>query len=213
MAPLGKYKPTRGSSPWHDVSPGGKNLPSVFNAIIEIPLGSSNKYELDKVSGLLKLDRVLHSAVYYPANYGFVPQTMADDGDPLDVLVLGAEPVYPLTIVEAQAIGLMTMKDQNEVDHKIIAVHVNDPEYNSYNDVHQLPPHKLSVLKRFFEDYKGLENKRVVVDDVMPADYAMPVIEQSLLIYKQWRAGKDVSKILHYGMKIGKKSPNLRRRG
>jgi len=201
MEPLGKYKPTRGTSPWHDVSPSDATLPLVFNAIIEIPLGSSNKYELDKISGLLKLDRVLHSAVYYPANYGFIPQTMADDGDPLDVLVLGAEAVYPLTIVEARAIGLMTMKDQNQMDHKIIAVHVNDPEYNSYNDVHQLPPHKLSVLKRFFEDYKGLENKRVVVDDVMPVEYALPVIEQSLLIYKKWREGKDVSKILYYGMR------------
>jgi inorganic pyrophosphatase len=197
MGRLLAYKPTRGLSPWHDVSPSNGKLPSVFNAIIEIPLGSSNKYELDKATGLLKLDRVLHSAVYYPANYGFIPQTLADDGDPLDVLVLGAEPVYPLTIVEARAIGLMTMKDQNEVDHKIISVHVNDPEYSSYKDVHQLPSHKLSVLKRFFEDYKGLENKRVVVDDVLPADFAFPVIEQSLLIYKKWRAGKDVTKLLH----------------
>ena len=193
---LAPYVPTRGVSPWHDVSPGEGLLPSVFNAIIEIPLGASNKYELEKHSGLLKLDRVLHSAVYYPANYGFIPQTMADDGDPLDVLVLGAEPVYPLTIVEARAIGLMTMKDQNEVDHKIISVHVNDPEYNSYHDVHQLPPHRLAVLKRFFEDYKSLENKRVVVDDVLPADYAFPVIEQSLMIYKKWRNGEDVCKLL-----------------
>ena len=118
-------------SPWHDVDPSQGLLPAQFNAIIEIPLGSSNKYELDKKTGLLKLDRVLHSAVYYPANYGFIPQTLADDGDPLDVLVLGAEPVYPLTIVAARAIGLMSMKDQEELDHKIVAVHVNDPEYNS----------------------------------------------------------------------------------
>ncbi len=194
---IGPYKPTAGVSPWHDVNPGNGILPSVFNAIIEIPLGSSNKYELDKYTGLLRLDRVLHSAVYYPANYGFIPQTMADDGDPLDVLVLGAEPVYPLTLVEARAIGLMTMKDQNEVDHKVIAVHVNDPEFSSYSDVHQLPPHRLAVLKRFFEDYKSLENKRVVVDDVLPAEYAYPVIEQSLMIYRKWRGGEDVSKLLH----------------
>ena len=143
-------------SPWHDVEPGEGLLPAQFTAIIEIPLGSSNKYELDKKTGLLKLDRVLHSAVYYPANYGFIPQTLAEDGDPLDVLVLGAEPVYPLTLVAARAIGLMSMKDQEELDHKIIAVHVNDPEFNSYHDVHQLPPHKLAVLKRFFfEDYKS----------------------------------------------------------
>ncbi|MGC8551800.1 MAG: inorganic diphosphatase [Phycisphaerae bacterium] len=194
---IAPYSASRGISPWHDVSPGEGVIPSLFNAIIEIPLGASNKYELDKQSGLLKLDRVLHSAVYYPANYGFVPQTLADDGDPLDVLVLGAEPVYPLTIVEARAIGLMTMKDQNEIDHKIISVHVNDPEYSSYHDVHQLPPHKLAVLKRFFEDYKSLENKRVVVDDVLPAEYAYPVIEQSLMIYKKWRSGEDISKLLH----------------
>ncbi|MGC8625716.1 MAG: inorganic diphosphatase [Phycisphaerae bacterium] len=194
---IAPFKPTRSVSAWHDVDPGNGMLPSVFNAIIEIPLGASNKYEMDKATGLLKLDRVLHSAVYYPANYGFIPQTMADDGDPLDVLVLGAEPVYPLTIVEARAIGLMTMKDQNEIDHKVISVHVNDPEYSSYSDVHQLPPHKLSVLKRFFEDYKSLENKRVVVDDVLPAEYAFPVIEQSLMIYKKWRAGEDVSHMLH----------------
>ncbi len=194
---IAPFKQTRTASPWHDVDPGSGMLPSVFHAIVEIPLGSSNKYEMDKATGLLKLDRVLHSAVYYPANYGFIPQTMADDGDPLDVLVLGAEPVYPLTIVEARAIGLMTMKDQNEIDHKVISVHVNDPEYSSYSDVHQLPPHKLSVLKRFFEDYKSLENKRVVVDDVLPVEYAFPVIEQALMIYKKWRAGEDVSRLLH----------------
>jgi inorganic pyrophosphatase len=186
-------------SPWHDVDPSDGLLPAQFNAIIEIPLGSSNKYELDKKTGLLKLDRVLHSAVYYPANYGFIPQTLADDGDPLDVLVLGAEPVYPLTLVAARAIGLMSMKDQEELDHKIIAVHVNDPEYNSYHDVHQLPPHKLAVIKRFFEDYKSLEHKRVVVDDILPVEYAFPVIEHSIAVYQKWKAGEDISKLLHVG--------------
>ncbi len=194
---LGPFTATPWFSPWHHVEPGNGMLPTVFNAIIEIPLGSSNKYELDKPTGLLKLDRVLHSAVYYPANYGFIPQTMSDDGDPLDVLVLGAAPVHPLTIVEARAIGLMTMKDQNEIDHKIISVHVNDPEYNSYSDVHQLPAHRLSVLKRFFEDYKSLEHKRVVVDDVLPSEYAFPVIEQSLMIYKRWKNGEDINRLLH----------------
>jgi inorganic pyrophosphatase len=184
-------------SPWHDVDPKHGLAPGQFHAIIEIPLGSSNKYELDKQTGLLKLDRVLHSAVYYPANYGFIPQTLADDGDPLDVLVLGAAPVYPLTLVAARAIGLMTMKDQEEIDHKIVAVHVNDPEYNSYRDVHQLPPHKLAVIKRFFEDYKSLEHKRVVVDDILPVDFATPVIEQSLAIYQKWKAGEDISGLLH----------------
>ena len=185
-------------SPWHDVDPDDAgSLPARFNAIIEIPLGSSNKYELDKKTGLLKLDRILHSAVYYPANYGFIPRSLADDGDPLDVLVLGAEPVVPLTLVTARAIGLMTMKDQDELDHKVIAVHVNDPEYNSYDDVHQMPPHRLRVIKRFFEDYKSLEHKKVVVDDILPVHAALPVITQALSIYKRWKSGEDVSALLN----------------
>lgn len=176
--------------PWHDVNPdGGGGLPERFTAIIEIPLGGSNKYELDKQTGLLKLDRVLHSAVYYPANYGFIPQTFAEDGDPLDVLVLGAEPVFPLTLVAARAIGLMTMEDEGELDHKVIAVHVNDPEYNSYHDIHELPPHRLAVIKRFFEDYKTLEHKRVIVDDILSVTAALPVIEQALRLYQAWVSG------------------------
>jgi inorganic pyrophosphatase len=184
-------------NPWHDVSPDEGGLPSRFQAIIEIPLGSSNKYELDKKTGLLKLDRVLHSAVYYPANYGFIPQTFADDGDPLDVLVLGAAAVPPLTLITARAIGLMTMTDQDELDHKIIAVHVNDPEYSSYDDVHQMPPHRLKVIKRFFEDYKALEHKKVVVDDIMPMSQALPVIQQSLGYYVRWKSGDAIASYLN----------------
>jgi len=179
-------------NPWHDVSPGKESAKGIVESIIEIPMGSSNKYELDKETGLLKLDRVLFSAVYYPANYGFIPQTLADDGDPLDILVLGAEPVYPLTLVKARAIGLMMMKDQDELDHKIIAVHVNDPEYSSYTDVHQLPSHRLAVLKRFFEDYKMLENKAVIVDDILPAADALNVISDALITYSTWRSGGEV---------------------
>ena len=185
------HQPTR--NPWHDVSPGDEAARGIVPAIIEIPMGSTNKYELDKDTGLLKLDRVLYSAVHYPANYGFIPQTLADDGDPLDVLVLGAEPVYPLTLVKARAIGLMVMKDQDELDHKIIAVHVNDPEYSSYTDVHQLPPHRLAVLKRFFQDYKILEKKAVIVDDILSAADALPVIAASLATYATWRAGGVVT--------------------
>lgn len=192
MAP---YKQQSVSNPWHDVEP-GENVTDFFNTIIEIPLGSSNKYELDKKSGLLKLDRVLHSAVYYPANYGFIPQSLSEDGDPLDVLVLGAAPVYPLTLVAARPIGLMTMLDQEELDHKIIAVHIHDPEYNSYRDAHALPPHKLAVIKRFFEDYKTLEKKRVVVDEILPAEKAIPVILRSLDVYRKWRSGEDVDHLL-----------------
>ena len=169
--------------PWHDVHPGS---PSAFTAIVEIPLGSSNKYELDKATGLLKRDRVLHSAVHYPANYGFIPQTLADDGDPLDVLILSSDPVYPMTLLTARPIGLMTMMDQDELDYKIIAVGVHDPEYNTYHDVHELPKHRLAVIRRFFEDYKTLENKRVVVDDILPALEAVPVIQKALAVYREW---------------------------
>ncbi len=125
--------------PWHDVTPGDK-LPQEFDCVIEIPFGSSVKYELDKASGLIKLDRVLYSAVYYPANYGFIPQTLAEDDDPLDVLVLCQEPVVPLTIIHARAIGLMTMIDAGKQDHKIIAVATEDPEFNSYHEAAEMPP-------------------------------------------------------------------------
>jgi inorganic pyrophosphatase len=179
-------------NPWHDVSPGEQSSQGIVQSIIEIPMGSSNKYELDKETGLLKLDRVLYSAVYYPANYGFIPQTLADDGDPLDVLVLGAEPVYPLTLVKTRIIGLMVMKDQDELDHKLIGVPVGDPEYRNCNDVHELPAHRLAVLKRFFEDYKTLEEKSVIVDDILPAKEALPVIEESIATYRTWRAGGEV---------------------
>lgn len=177
---------------WHDVFPGNETEHGIVRSIIEIPMGSSNKYELDKETGLLKLDRVLYSAVYYPANYGFIPQTLADDGDPLDILVLGAEPVYPLTLVTARVIGLMVMKDQDELDHKLIGVPVGDPEYKNCNDVHELPPHRLAVLKRFFEDYKILENKAVIVDDILSAKDALPVIEESIATYRIWRSGGEV---------------------
>ena len=173
--------------PWHDVDPG---QPSNFTAIVEIPLNSSNKYELDKKTGLLKLDRVLHSAVFYPANYGFIPQTLADDGDPLDVLILAAEPVYPLTMVQARPIGLMEMIDQGELDYKVIAVGIHDPEYNTYHDVHELPKHRVAVVKRFFEDYKTLENKMVKVDDILPALEAVPVINNALEVYRDWAKAK-----------------------
>ena len=179
-------------NPWHDVHPGEGASQGIVQSIVEIPMGSSNKYELDKETGLLKLDRVLYSAVYYPANYGFIPQTLADDGDPLDVLVLGAEPVYPLTLVKTRIIGLMVMKDQDELDHKLIGVPVGDPEYRNCSDVHELPAHRLAVLKRFFEDYKTLEEKSVIVDDILPAKDALPVIEESISTYSTWRAGGEV---------------------
>src|ERR1700691_1177126 len=135
---------------WHDVTP-GESIPQEFAAIIEIPFGSSVKYELDKASGLIKLDSVLYSAVYYPANYGFIPQTLAEDEDPLDVLVLCKETVVPLTLIpRARTIGLMTMIDGGKQDHKIIAVATDDPEFNSYNEAAEIPAHRLTTLRRFF---------------------------------------------------------------
>lgn len=168
--------------PWHDVTP-GEHLPQMFNALIEIPMGSSVKYELDKRTGLLRLDRVLYSAVYYPANYGFIPQTYAEDDDPLDVLVLCQEAVAPMTLVTARAIGLMTMVDTGKKDHKILAVAVGDPEFNGYNDARELPNHRLMMLRRFFQDYKYLEGKSVEVDEIQSAEEAMPIIEQALERY------------------------------
>jgi inorganic pyrophosphatase len=175
--------------PWHDVTP-GENAPREFATIIEIPYGSSVKYELDKKSGLIKLDRVLYSAVYYPANYGFIPQTLAEDDDPLDVLVFCQEAVVPLTIIHARCIGLMTMVDSGKKDHKIIAVATEDPTYNSYQEATSMPPHLMTMLRRFFQDYKQLEGKAVEVDEIQHSADAYPIIQTALERYsKQRRAG------------------------
>jgi inorganic pyrophosphatase len=171
---------------WHDVTP-GEHLPLHFTTVIEIPMGSSVKYELDKETGMLRLDRILYSAVYYPANYGFIPQTLAEDNDPLDVLVLCQEPVAPLTLVNARAIGLMTMLDMGKRDHKILAVAVDDPEYNGFREADELPGHRLHMLRRFFQDYKTLEGKAVEVDEFQPVAATAPVIEDALARYSALR--------------------------
>lgn len=171
---------------WHDVTP-GEHLPAEFTAVIEIPMGSSVKYELDKETGMLRLDRILYSAVYYPANYGFIPQTLAEDDDPLDVLVLCQEAVAPLTLVDARAIGLMTMIDSGKKDHKVLAVAVDDPEYNGFRQANELPAHRLTMLRRFFQDYKTLEGKAVEVDEFQPADAALPIVEAALARYSAQR--------------------------
>lgn len=155
--------------------------------MIEIPKGSNIKYELDKDTGLLKVDRMLYSAVYYPANYGFVPQTYAEDGDPLDVLVMCQEPVAPLTLVKARAIGLMTMVDAGKKDHKVLAVASNDPEYSHVEHFNELPSHRLAMVRRFFQDYKMLEGKTVEVDEFQDADVAIPIIERALEAYSNLR--------------------------
>ncbi len=171
---------------WHDVIP-GENLPMEFTVVIEIPRGSSVKYELDKQTGMLRLDRMLHSAVYYPANYGFIPQTLAEDDDPLDVLVLCQEPVDPLTLVEARAIGVMTMVDCGKKDHKILAVAVHDPEFNPYTEANELPPHKLAMIRRFFQDYKILEGKQVEVDELNSSIACKQIIHEALERYSLQR--------------------------
>lgn len=151
-------KETYAKNPWHFV-PFGKDSPQVVNAIIEIPKDSKVKYELDKDSGLLKLDRVLFSAVHYPANYGFIPQTYCEDKDPLDILVLCSVRVEPLCLIEAKVIGVMRMIDQGEEDDKIISVAKSDMSVSHYNDISELPQHVLTQVHRFFEDYKKLEHK------------------------------------------------------
>jgi len=174
---------------WHDVPPG--NSPAdQFTAVIEIPSGSNVKYELDKRTGLLRLDRVLYSAVFYPANYGFIPQTLAEDDDPLDVLVLCQEAVSPLTLVDARPIGLMTMVDGGRMDHKILAVAVDDPAYSGFRDADELPLHQLTMLRRFFLDYKLLEHKDVAVDHMRPSEAARPIIVDALQRYEQYRLQK-----------------------
>lgn len=175
--------------PWHDIDV-PEPIEEGFPALIEIPQGSKNKYELDKKTGLLMLDRVLFSAVHYPANYGFIPQSYCDDGDALDVLVLGQEPVAPLTIVRARAIGMMSMRDEKGLDDKIIAISLYDPAYAQYTHIRELPKHQLAELKRFFEDYKTLEHKTVVVEDFSGPYEANRTIRDSLKAYTAYRQGE-----------------------
>ena len=172
--------------PWHDVDP-GPETPAVVRAIIEIPRGSKVKYELDKASGLIRVDRILFSAVHYPANYGFIPRTYCEDHDPLDVLVLGQEDVVPLTILRARPIGVMKMSDQGEEDDKILAVHADDPEYAHYTSIRELPPHRIAELRRFFEDYKALEQKTVIVDEFLDREESLVVVRDALQLYARHR--------------------------
>jgi inorganic pyrophosphatase len=172
--------------PWHCIET-GNDAPSVVKSIIEIPKGSKGKYEMDKETGLLRLDRVLFSSVHYPANYGFIPQTYCDDHDPLDILVICSIDVFPMCIVEAKVIGAMEMVDGEERDDKIIAVAGNDMSVNYINDLSELPPHTLVELRRFFEDYKMLEHKNVIVEQFMNREKAYEIILESMKLYQEKR--------------------------
>jgi inorganic pyrophosphatase len=172
--------------PWHGIDP-GKEAPAYVKSIIEIPKWSKGKYELDKGSGILRLDRVLFSSVHYPANYGFIPQTYCDDHDPLDILVICSIDVFPMCIIEAKVIGVMEMIDQQEKDAKIISVAKNDMSVNYLNELSELPPHTLVELKRFFEDYKKLEHKNVVVEEFGNREKAYKIIMDSISLYQKMK--------------------------
>ncbi len=177
--------------PWHAVT-AGDNAPEIVNAIIEIPKNNRAKYELDKESGLLKLDRVLYSSVYYPANYGFIPQSYCDDKDPLDIIVLSQIEIVPMCLVEAKVIGVMQMIDGGEMDDKIIAVALNDMSVNHINDITELPAHFFKELRRFFEDYKILEKKEVIIEQFQEKAKALEIVSQSLVDYKEYMNDKSI---------------------
>lgn len=169
---------------WHDMD-SERIKPENFMTVIEIPKGSKTKYELDKQTGLLKLDRILHTSTHYPANYGFIPRTYADDLDPLDVLVLCSETITPLTLIQCYPIGVITMLDNGRNDEKIIAIPFNDPTYNTYNDISELPKHIFEEMTHFFTVYKALENKETVVDEVKGKTEAIQIISQAIDNYKE----------------------------
>ena len=168
--------------PWHGAHY-GDNAPQTVNGLIEIPQGSRAKYEIDKKTGLLRLDRVIFSSFHYPINYGFIPQTLGLDGDPLDILVMCSEPIEPLCLVEATVIGNMQMIDTGVADDKIIAVAAKDPGVNYINSIHDLPEHFIAVLKNYFEQYKVLENKKVEIEEFQDKEAAYNVIREAIALY------------------------------
>jgi inorganic pyrophosphatase len=172
------------NNPWHDVSIGDE-APDMVTGIIEIPKGSKGKYELDKKTGMLILDRVLFSAVHYPANYGFIPRTFCEDNDPLDILIISQIDIPSMTLVKAKVIGVMRMVDGGEADDKIIAVAAEDQSVNYIEDISELPPHLMKETHRFFEDYKKLENKEVKVEDFLGKEDAKKIIIDSIELYEK----------------------------
>lgn len=172
------------NNPWHEVSYGNQS-PEIVNAIIEIAKGSKGKFEMDKKTGLLKLDRVLFSAVHYPANYGFIPQTYCDDGDALDILVLTSVELPPLCLIEARVIGVMRMHDQGLADDKIIGIALHDIGFEHIKQLEDLPPHTMMEVRRFFEDYKKLEKKEVLVKTILGKTQAYEIVEEGIKHYKE----------------------------
>ncbi len=185
---IGDKNGMRLSHPWHDISSGDES-PRIVNAIIEIPRDSQLKYELDKETGILKLDRFLYSAVYYPGDYGFIPQTLWEDGDPMDIIILTNKPVYPLTLVRARVIGVIRMIDAKELDDKIIGVYDSDPRHSEYKSLKDIPRHVIAELKHFFETYKELQfqGEKVSVPEILDREDAWKDIEISEKKYKEYR--------------------------
>jgi len=179
-----QINPTYVLNPWHGAHYGDE-APATVNALIEIPKGSKSKYEIDKKTGLLKLDRIIYSSFHYPINYGFIPQTLGKDGDPLDILVMCSESIHPLCLVEANILGNMQMIDSGLIDDKIIAVAAKDPGVNFMTDLKDIPQHFLSVLKNYFEQYKVLEKKEVEIQDFQPKEKAFEIINESIAYYKE----------------------------
>lgn len=175
---------------WHDIDP-AMITPESFSAVIEISKGSKNKYELDKHTGLLRLDRILYTAMHYPANYGFIPLTYADDFDPLDTMVLCSESIRPLTLVQVYPIGVIRMTDAGYPDEKILAIPYADPIYNGYKSVYELPSHVFDEICHFFTVYKELENKKTVVDELAGAEDAKQIITRAMENYQKLRRQKN----------------------
>ena len=172
------------SNIWHNISP-KRISPEDFICVIEIPKGSKKKYELDKETGLMMLDRILYTSTHYPANYGFIPRTYGDDGDPLDVLLICAESIEPMTLVRAYPIGVISMIDNGRHDEKIIAIPFNDPNYNHYRNIEELPHHIFEEMRHFFTVYKNLEGKETDVNEVGPRNEAISIIKDAIENYIQ----------------------------
>ncbi|MBQ2876459.1 MAG: inorganic diphosphatase [Clostridia bacterium] len=172
------------SNIWHDISPKRINAED-FICVIEISKGSKKKYELDKETGYIILDRILYTSTHYPANYGFIPRTYGDDNDPLDVLLLCSEPLEPMSLVRAYPIGVIKMIDNGRCDEKIIAIPFNDPTYNKYTNIDQLPSHIFDEMRHFFSVYKNLEHKETAVDEVSGPEEALRIIRLAIAKYKE----------------------------